>query len=100
MVGYDDDVPTTTPTLPTVTMTTTNPITTTTDSSITTTTQDPGEPFCPPTGVHNFPYPGNCTLYIRCFEGFEQLLSCDPFIFDKVDLICKPAEEAVCDEEF
>ena len=100
MVSYDD-IPTQPPT--TSTTTTEGPTPTPTGDPITTTTtttEDPGEPFCPPTGVHNFPYPGNCTLYIRCFEGFEQVLSCAPFIFDKVDLICKPQEEAVCDEEF
>src|SRR6185503_6957722 len=64
-------------------------------------TDDPSTqaPFCPPSGVHNFPYPGNCTLYIRCFDGIEQVLSCAPLLFDKIDLVCKPPSQAVCDEE-
>ena len=58
------------------------------------------ESICPPEGIHNFPYPGNCTLYIRCFHGVPQTLSCYPLRFDTIDLVCKPVADAYCDQEY
>jgi len=69
----------------------------------TTTTQRPPTtegPFeCPPDGVHDFPYPGNCSLYYRCIGGTPFVQQCaEDLLFDRIDRICKPAADAVCDD--
>ena len=91
--------PTTTTARPTPSTDTETPESSSTDQDQTTPACTTETPICPPEGVHSFPFPGNCTLYIKCFEGVEQVLSCAPLIFDKVDRICKSEAEAVCDEE-
>ncbi|XP_021956372.1 probable endochitinase [Folsomia candida] len=78
---------------------TTTPAGTTTISSGTTTTPPVNE--CPPEGEHQLPYPGDCSIYIKCVEGFPILLRCpEGSLFDIVDRICKPEGIAVCSNIF
>jgi hypothetical protein len=99
--------PSTTTTTTSTTTTSTTTTTTTTEATIITTEETiiPTEgttdaPFCPPTGVHDFPYPGNCSLFIRCIGGSPFTEQCaEGLLFDRIDRVCKPAADAVCDEE-
>ena len=72
------------------------PITTTTTVAPT----RPNLPECPPSGIWQLPYPGNCTLYIMCVEEVPILYRCpDGMLFDAVDSQCKPEDIAVCAEK-
>jgi len=84
--------------------TTTATPTTTTEGPLSSTTTTPrpttGNPItdCPPDGEHLLPYPGDCSIYTKCFQGFPILLRCPVgTLFDTWERICKPEDEAVCD---
>lgn len=82
--------------------TTTTMAPTTTTPTITTprpTTTLPPMPTCPQEGVHLYPYPGDCSMYIHCVEGSSSIYRCPlKMLFDSIKKECDDEELALCAE--